>query len=48
MVHTGRLEGYGIGKETTRGTAVAPSVWLQHTEAIVDDKFEKVADESSV
>lgn len=48
MAHIGRLEGYWVGKETTRGTAVAPSLWFQHTEAEFDDSFENIQDESAL
>ncbi|RJQ67339.1 MAG: hypothetical protein C4519_24390 [Desulfobacteraceae bacterium] len=44
----GRLIQAGIGKETERGTAVAPSFWLQKINCDVDDKFEGVVDENSL
>lgn len=48
MTHIWRLEGYGIAKETTRGTAVDPAIWVQQTEANFEDMTENVQDESSL
>lgn len=48
MTHIWRLEGYGIGLESTRGTAVDPTFWVHQTEADFDDVFEKVQDESAL
>jgi len=44
----GRLVNLGIGKETTRGTAVAPTYWLFKTELNYQEKFEQAIEESSV
>lgn len=48
MAYIGRMEGYWIGKESTRGTAVSPDLWIPHTEASFQDKIETQADESSI
>ena len=45
--YIGRGESVGFGKETIRGTAVAPSVWFAKTNYTFDDKFEAVLDEAS-
>lgn len=44
----GRKVNVGIGKETTRGTAVAPEFWLPKMELEIDDVIEQVINESSV
>ncbi len=44
----GRLVNLGIGKETTRGTAVTPTYWIFKTELDWQEKFEQAVDESSV
>jgi hypothetical protein len=44
----GRKIEVGIGREATRGTAVAPSYWLSKVNADFDDKFDAVIDESSL
>jgi hypothetical protein len=44
----GRKIEVGIGREGTRGTAVAPSYWLSQMNADFDDKFEGVVDENSL
>ncbi|MDP9469051.1 MAG: phage tail tube protein [Chloroflexota bacterium] len=44
----GRLMSVGLGKETTRGTAVAPSYWIPQTEFSVMDRDEKILDESAL
>lgn len=44
----GRKFSIGIGKETTRGTAVAADFWLPKTELTHDDKIDVVVDESSI
>jgi hypothetical protein len=44
----GRKIEIGIGREGTRGTAVAPSYWLSLMNADFDDKFEGVIDESAL
>jgi hypothetical protein len=43
----GRNIKIGIGKESSRGTAVAPSFWIPQMDADFDDKFEHVIDESA-
>lgn len=48
MTHIWRLEWYWIAKETTRGTAVVPAVWVHQTEANFEDVVEKVMDESAL
>ncbi len=45
---SGRKVQVGLGKETVRGTAVAPSFWIPKYEAAVDNKREYVNDEASV
>lgn len=44
----GRQLGFGIGKETTRGTSVAPSYWIPFAELAIDEKFENAIDQASV
>lgn len=44
---TGDLVSVGIGKETTRGTAVAATYWLRRNDLSFDDKVEKVMDEGA-
>ncbi len=46
--HIGRKVSIGIGKETVRGTAVAPTYWLPKMDIEIDDKINYVVDESSV
>lgn len=46
--HIGRKVNIGIGKETVRGTAVAPTYWLPKMDIEIDDKINYVVDESSV
>jgi hypothetical protein len=46
--HIARQIHTGIGIETTRGTAVAPTFWLPRTEYKNDDKVQLVVDESSI
>lgn len=48
MTHIWRLEGYGVAVESTRGTAVAPSDWIQQTEANFENNVESVMDESAL
>ena len=43
----GRLSAVGIGKETTRGTAVAPGYWVGVTGFDFDDKVEYIDNDSS-
>ncbi|RMD51931.1 hypothetical protein D6827_01095 [Candidatus Parcubacteria bacterium] len=40
MAQIGRLKGVGLGKETSRGTAAAPSFFLPLTDYSFDDKVE--------
>jgi len=42
----GRKYNIGIGKESVRGTGVASTYWLPHTELTFDEKIEQVKDES--
>lgn len=44
----GRKFNVGIGKESTRGTAVAASYWLPKMECAVEDKINFVMDENSI
>lgn len=44
----GRLIQVGIGKETSRGTAIASTFWLDKMNATVEDKPEVLIDESNV
>jgi hypothetical protein len=44
----GRLMSVGFGKETSRGTAVAPSYWVPQTEFTVFDKDDYFIDESAL
>ncbi len=47
-VFINRLRRVGIGKETTRGTAVAPSDWVPHTELTIEDRDAKIMDNSAL
>lgn len=42
----GRKFNVGIGKESSRGTAVAATYWLPHTELTLDEKVTQAVDES--
>ncbi len=44
----GRLMAVGLGKETTRGTAVAPAFFIPQTEFSVFDRDEKIMDNSAL
>lgn len=44
----GRKFNLGIGKETVRGTGVAPEYWLPKMELSIDENAEKLINESSV
>lgn len=44
----GRLVNLGIGKESTRGTAVAPTYWLFKSDLNYQEKFEQAVEDSSV
>lgn len=44
---TGSRIDLGIGKETVRGTAVAPGYWLRTSEVALDEKIVQAVDESS-
>lgn len=44
----GRKISIGLGKETVRGTAVAPTQWLPKMDLTIDDKINFVKDDSSV
>ena len=44
----GRKIEVGIGKESVRGTTVAPTYWLKKTNADIEDKIETVVDESTM
>jgi hypothetical protein len=43
----GRLVNLGIGKETTRGTAVAPTYWLFKSDLNYQEKIEQAIEEAS-
>lgn len=43
---SGRLVSFGIGKESVRGTSVAPTYWAQQLEADFQNKVEKIFNES--
>lgn len=47
-VFIGRLFNIGIGKESTRGTAVVATNWVQKTDFAVEDKIETVIDDSTI
>ena len=42
----GRLSAIGLGKETTRGTKVAPKVWIPKTTGVLGPSFEVATDDS--
>jgi hypothetical protein len=42
--HIGRLESIGIGKESTHGTAVAPSFWIPKVQGAMVPIAEKARD----
>ena len=44
----GRLNSIGIGKETTRGTAVTPTYWVPWLDVKADNKVEATIDETSL
>jgi len=44
----GRLFNVGIAKESSRGTAVAPTYWMPKMSLSIDDKVTQVLDDSSV
>lgn len=46
MVYIGRLSAIWLGKETTRWTAVAPSVWIAKESGVLNPTTESVNDES--
>lgn len=45
---SGRKYQVGLGKETTRGTAVAPSYWIPKNDVSVEEKRQYVDDDASV
>lgn len=45
---SGRKISVGIGKETVRGTAVAPTYWVKHLDVDFQDKLEKIFNESAI
>lgn len=47
-VFIGRKFNVGIGKESSRGTAVAATYWVPHMEFSHDDKIDVVVDDTSV
>lgn len=47
-VFIGRLFNIGIGKESTRGTAVAATYWVQKTDFEAEDKINTVVDDASI
>ncbi|GIW70361.1 MAG: hypothetical protein KatS3mg101_1108 [Patescibacteria group bacterium] len=44
----GRLISLGIGRETTRGTAVTPNFWIPFSDLDIQEKDEKALDEATV
>ena len=46
MVYIGRLSAIWLGKEATRWTAVAPSVWIAKESGVLNPSIESVTDES--
>lgn len=46
--HIGRVFSVGIGKESSRGTAVAPTYWLPKMSFSHDDKVDQVQNEASI
>ena len=44
----GRIEDVGIGLESSRGTAVAPTYWLATQDKDFDDKAELILDDSAI
>ncbi len=44
----GRKINIGLGKESVRGTAVAPTYWIKQLNADIDDKFEGVISEDGI
>lgn len=47
-VFIGRQFSIGIGKESTRGTVVAATYWVQKTDFAVEDKIESLIDDASI
>lgn len=45
---TGRQMSLGIGKETTRGTAVAPTYWIPWADLTLEEQVEKVLDDTAL
>lgn len=46
MWYIGRLSAIGLGKETTRWTAVSPSVWIAKESGVLNPSIESATDES--
>lgn len=46
--YIGRKVAIGFGKETVRGTAVAPTYWVPQSELTLDEKVTQAVDESSI
>lgn len=46
--YIGRKVSIGFGKETVRGTAVAPTYWVPHAELTLDEKVTQAIDGSAV
>lgn len=44
----GRLSSIGIGKESSRGTSVAPTYWIPFLEASAEDTVKRVVNETSI
>jgi hypothetical protein len=44
----GRTRAYGLGKETTPGTAVSPVVWLPQQDVTVEDNINRIYDNSGL
>lgn len=44
----GRTQSVGLGKETTAGTAVAPTVWIPHQDLTIEDRKDVITDNSAL
>lgn len=44
----GRLASVGIGKESTRGTSVSPTYWVPVTDLEIEDRAEKIYNDSGI
>ncbi len=44
----GRTRAVGLGKETTKGTAVSPTVFLPETDLTIEDRISRITDDSAL